>query len=152
MVLELMSVTLPLTKAFLPPIRPRDRSDAPGHDSHRRVRLGFGPQSRLSFYQDYGPEAGLVRLSGPMEVRERVEIKVYGPGCARCEMLERMTFNVPARLDVTADVEKVTDLGKMAEDGVMMTPAPDVNGRLKCGGRLPTEAELAGWIKAADQG
>jgi len=87
-----------------------------------------------------------------MEVRERAEIKVYGPGCARCEMLERMTFNVPARLDVTADVEKVTDLGKMAEDGVMMTPAPDVNGQLKCGGRLPTEAELAGWIKAADQG
>jgi len=56
-----------------------------------------------------------------------VEIKIFGPGCTRCETLERRTINVLASLDVAADVEKVSDLDRMADHGVLATPALAVN-------------------------
>jgi small redox-active disulfide protein 2 len=77
-----------------------------------------------------------------------LEIKVFGPGCARCEALMRKTVNVLAELDIAADVEKVSDLDRMAQMGVMVTPALAINGRLKCSGRVPSEAEIAEWINA----
>jgi len=77
-----------------------------------------------------------------------LEIKVFGPGCARCEALMQKAINVLAELDVAADVEKVSDLDRMAEMGVMATPALAINGKLKCSGRVPSETEIAEWIKA----
>lgn len=78
-----------------------------------------------------------------------MEIRIYGPGCARCQAVERLTFNVLATLDIAAGVEKVTDLTRMAEAGVMATPALAINGRVKCSGRVPSETEIAAWIKEA---
>jgi len=57
---------------------------------------------------------------------------------------------VLAFLDVAADVEKVSNLDRMADLGIMATPALAVNGRIMCSGRVPSEAEIARWIKDAE--
>lgn len=76
-----------------------------------------------------------------------MEIRVYGMGCARCHELHQRVVNVLARLDVTADVEHVTDPGRLAAAGIMMTPALVIDGVLKSSGRVPSEAEIATWVK-----
>ncbi|HPR17867.1 MAG TPA: thioredoxin family protein [Candidatus Cloacimonadota bacterium] len=49
-------------------------------------------------------------------------IKILGTGCAKCKMLEENARKAIEQLpDVT--VEKVTDLNKIIDYGVMMTPA-----------------------------
>ncbi|WP_406677049.1 thioredoxin family protein [Moorella sp. ACPs] len=49
-----------------------------------------------------------------------MEIKVLGTGCARCKALEQNVMNALAEMGVAADVEKVTDLNKITDYGVMI--------------------------------
>ena len=76
-----------------------------------------------------------------------MEIKVLGPGCARCEQAKELVEKVVAELGVAATVEKVTDLQVMMQLGVMSTPAVVIDGVVKCTGRLPLVDELRVWLK-----
>ncbi|MDH7498072.1 MAG: thioredoxin family protein, partial [Syntrophomonadaceae bacterium] len=58
-----------------------------------------------------------------------MDIKVLGPGCARCKQLEQQVYNVLAEMDVAANVEKVEDIQKIISYRVMSTPALVVNGK-----------------------
>lgn len=73
-------------------------------------------------------------------------VKVYGPGCKRCETTATMIKAVAARLGVEVDVEKVTDAKSIAMVGVMTTPGISVDGKLVHAGGLPDEAKLEGWL------
>ena len=76
-----------------------------------------------------------------------MEIRILGPGCPRCEEVAKRTINVLAELDVAADVQKVTDLKKIAEYKVMMTPGSVTNGKVKCIGKIPSKEEIKKWIE-----
>jgi len=76
-----------------------------------------------------------------------MEIKVLGPGCARCKALEQNVMNALAEMGVGADVEKVTDINDITDYGVMMTPGLVVNGRVKVFGRVPDKEEIKKWIR-----
>jgi len=52
-----------------------------------------------------------------------VTIRVLGAGCARCNELEKMCFNVLAEHNIDADMQKISDVKKIAEYGVVSTPA-----------------------------
>jgi len=75
-------------------------------------------------------------------------VKVYGPGCKRCETTEAMVRNAAAKLGIEVDVEKVTDARSIAVAGVMSTPGISVDGRLVHAGGLPDAARLEGWLSA----
>jgi len=75
-------------------------------------------------------------------------IKVYGPGCKRCETTEAMVREAAGRLGVDVDVEKVTDPRSIAMAGVMSTPGISIDGKLVHAGGLPDEARLEGWLTA----
>ncbi len=47
------------------------------------------------------------------------DIKVYGPGCKRCETTEAMVKEAAEKLGVDVSVEKVTDPRAIAMAGVM---------------------------------
>ena len=79
-----------------------------------------------------------------------MRIVVYGPGCARCHETERVVRHVVAQLNVSADVEKVSDYQTMAAAGVIATPAVSVDGVLKVTGRIPKTEEVKGWIAKED--
>lgn len=78
-----------------------------------------------------------------------MEIKVFGPGCARCQETEKVVAAAVREADVTAVVEKVTDLKAMMAAGILSVPAVAIDGKMMCAGRVPAKDEVAGWINAA---
>lgn len=75
-------------------------------------------------------------------------VKVYGPGCKRCETTEQMVKEAATKLGVAIEVEKVTDAKSIAMAGVMSTPGISINGKLVHAGGLPDTAKLEGWLTA----
>ena len=75
-------------------------------------------------------------------------VKVYGPGCKRCETTETMVRDAAAKLGIAVDVEKVTDPRSIAMAGVMSTPGIAVDGKLVHAGGLPDAAKLEAWLSA----
>ncbi len=73
-------------------------------------------------------------------------VKVYGPGCKRCETTEKMVRDAAAKLGITVAIEKVTDAKSIAMAGVLSTPGVVVDGKLVHAGGLPDEARLEQWL------
>ncbi|UCD88297.1 MAG: thioredoxin family protein [Desulfobacterales bacterium] len=76
-----------------------------------------------------------------------MEIKVLGPGCDRCDELERVLMEVLAEMDLSADLEHVRDIKELGRYGVMGTPALIINGRVKCVGSVPPRDKIVEWLK-----
>ena len=76
-----------------------------------------------------------------------MEIKVLGPGCARCEKTAQLVQEVVTATGTEARVEKVTDMMQIAAHGVVATPAVMVDGEVKSTGKIPKKDEIAGWLK-----
>ncbi len=76
-----------------------------------------------------------------------MKIKILGPGCRKCEKLQNETADVLAELGVAADVEKITDMDKIMEHDVMMTPGLVINDKVKMFGRVPRKSEIKKWIE-----
>ncbi|MEM4327127.1 MAG: thioredoxin family protein [Candidatus Diapherotrites archaeon] len=75
-----------------------------------------------------------------------MKIQVLGSGCPKCKQVEA---NVKKALEETgkkAEIEKVTDINKIIEFGVMATPAIAINGKIVCNGRIPTAEEIKKWL------
>ena len=77
------------------------------------------------------------------------EIKVLGPGCARCFELERRTRRAVEALGIDARVEKVTDIREMISFRIMATPGLVIDGKVKSAGRVPSAEEIKSWIREA---
>ena len=75
-----------------------------------------------------------------------MEIKVLGPGCAKCDKTEALIRKVIADGGVSADVEKVTDMMAIAGYGVFGTPAVIVDGEVKVSGKVPKEKDVRAWL------
>lgn len=78
-----------------------------------------------------------------------MEIKVFGPGCAKCTETENLVKEVAAAKGGNITVQKVSDLKEMMAAKVMSTPAISVDGVVKSTGRVPTKEEIAAWIDGA---
>lgn len=76
-----------------------------------------------------------------------MEIKVLGPGCAKCHEVEKLVRETLAENSIGADVVKVSDLQQIAMMGVFATPAVAVDGKVKCVGKVPAKAEILSWLK-----
>ncbi len=76
-----------------------------------------------------------------------MEIRILGPGCPRCNEVEKRTINVLAEMNIAADVQKITDLKKIAEHKIFATPGLIINGKIKCSGRIPSKEEIKKWIE-----
>jgi small redox-active disulfide protein 2 len=75
-----------------------------------------------------------------------VEIKVLGPGCARCEKTKAVVEEALKEAGVVAKVDKVTNLMEIAGYGVMGTPAVVVDGEIKSVGKIPSKNDIKKWI------
>lgn len=73
-------------------------------------------------------------------------VKVYGPGCKRCDATEAMVNEIASELGVAVDVEKITDAKSIAMAGVMSTPGIAIDGKLVHAGGLPEAAKLSKWL------
>ena len=77
-----------------------------------------------------------------------LNIKVLGPGCANCKRLEQLVIKVANAERLDAQIEKVTDYAQIMHWPILSTPGLVVNDTLVASGRIPSEDEIAGWLKA----
>ncbi len=77
----------------------------------------------------------------------KMDIKVLGPGCPKCQQTEKVVKEAVAEAGVAAEIEKVTDTMKIAGFGVFGTPAVVVDGEVKSVGKIPKKEEVLAWIK-----
>ena len=78
-----------------------------------------------------------------------MKIKILGPGCARCDQLEKTTREVSKELGIDASLEHVRDIKKIMEYPILTTPGLVLNEELVCSGRVPTKAEVTTFITTA---
>lgn len=81
-----------------------------------------------------------------------MNIKVLGPGCAKCKMLYAEAQKAVAASGVGVELEKVEKIEEIMNYGVMVTPALVVDGQVKAAGRIPRTAEIVSWIMTAAAG
>ena len=76
-----------------------------------------------------------------------MEIKVLGPGCARCRETEKNVREAVAEAGLDTKVDKVTDVMEIANYGVFGTPAVVIDGEVKSVGKVPNKEEIKGWLQ-----
>jgi len=71
-----------------------------------------------------------------------MEIKVLGPGCPKCQTLEKNTKDAVAELGLDAEIGKVTDVNEITNYGVFMTPGLVVDGEVKLVGKVASKDQI----------
>jgi len=77
------------------------------------------------------------------------KIQVLGMGCPKCNKLYAAAEAAASELGIDYEMEKINDINKITDMGVMMTPALAVNGEVKCSARIPSSDELKKFIAEA---
>jgi len=75
-------------------------------------------------------------------MKEMKCIEILGPGCSRCQSVEKVVRQVVEDLDLKTEVRKTGEIERMLELGVMATPAIAIDGEVKMVGKVPKPAEV----------
>jgi len=76
-----------------------------------------------------------------------VEIKILGPGCKKCIQVAAIVREVIEEHHLPAQIEEIASMDKIAEFGVLTTPAVVIGGDVKCSGRVPERHEILQWLR-----
>ncbi len=76
----------------------------------------------------------------------RMDIKVLGPGCPKCEQTEKLVREAVDETGADAQIEKITDVMKIAGYGVFVTPAVVIDGEVKSVGKIPAKEDIKKWL------
>ena len=71
-----------------------------------------------------------------------MDIKVLGPGCAKCQSLEKTVKEVVAALKLDIKVEEIKDIKKIMQYPILMTPGLVINEKVVMSGKVPSKAEV----------
>jgi small redox-active disulfide protein 2 len=71
-----------------------------------------------------------------------MKIQILGAGCPKCKKLAENAEAAAKELGIDYEIEKVTDISKIMDFGVMMTPALAVDGEVKVAGKVPPVDEI----------
>ena len=74
------------------------------------------------------------------------KLQILGTGCPKCRKLAELTEAAAKDLGIEYEIEKVTDITKIMEFGVMMTPALAVDGQVKVVGKVPNMDQIKSYI------
>ncbi len=75
-----------------------------------------------------------------------MKVQILGTGCTKCKLLEQHAREAVAQLGISAEIEKVTEIDRIAGMGVMMTPALAVDGVVKSVGKVLTKDQIIAFI------
>ena len=78
-----------------------------------------------------------------------MNIKILGPGCAKCHKLEAVTREAVNELGLDAEVEYIKDMARILEYPIIMTPGLVINERVVLSGQVPSKEKVKEMIKAA---
>lgn len=108
-------------------------------------RRNYIPSNRKELYAQALYEEYLVYIGIIKERPKRrafPEIKVYGMGCPNCKLLNQMVMKTLAETGLMADYRYVTELAEITADGIVITPALTVNGKLVFKGIPSSQKEI----------
>ena len=74
------------------------------------------------------------------------KLQILGTGCAKCNKLAEQTKKAADSLNLEYEIEKVTDIQKIMEFGVMITPALAIDGDVKFTGKVPSIEEIKKYL------
>ncbi len=75
-----------------------------------------------------------------------MKIQILGTGCQKCDKLAENAKQAANELGLDFELEKITDLNRIMEFGVMLTPALAVDGNVKFSGKAPAVEELKKYL------
>lgn len=75
-------------------------------------------------------------------------IKILGSGCKKCLALEANAKAALQTAEITADIEKITDVVGIASYGIMSTPGLVIDEKVVSTGRVLGASEIAALLKA----
>lgn len=70
------------------------------------------------------------------------KIQILGMGCPKCNKLYAAAEAAAKELGIEYQMEKIADINKITDMGVMMTPALAVDGKVLLSAKVPTVEEL----------
>ena len=73
-------------------------------------------------------------------------LQILGADCPKCEKLAENTEAAARELQIQFVMEKITDIERIGDFGVMMTPALAVDGEVKSQGKILTVEEIMALI------
>lgn len=78
-----------------------------------------------------------------------MKVEVYGPGCPKCQAVERNVFRAVEELGLKGKIQvsKISDLREMARKRIFFTPALFVDGTKVSEGRIPSVEEIAKFLE-----
>ncbi|NMC12597.1 MAG: thioredoxin family protein [Chloroflexi bacterium] len=78
-----------------------------------------------------------------------ITVKILGPGCSNCKMLEIVTRKAVTSLGIEAEIIKVEDYGEIMEYPILSTPALVINEKVLVSGRVPSIDQICTWLADA---
>lgn len=88
-----------------------------------------------------------------------MKIQVLGSGCPTCKALYELVQKTVNEMGMEQEVEYITDIAKLIEEGIATSPALKVDGKVVCAGRILSVDEIKEYIsntpnddKAQNQG
>lgn len=76
-----------------------------------------------------------------------MKIEILGTGCAKCISLEKVVKEAVAKSGKFAQIQKVDDIVKIMEYGVMSTPGLVIDGKVVSSGKLLSVDEVLALIQ-----
>ena len=74
------------------------------------------------------------------------KIQILGTGCPKCRKLTENAELAVKAAGVECEIEKVADITKILDFGVMITPALVVNGEVKASGKVLRPEEIEQYL------
>ena len=69
-------------------------------------------------------------------------LQILGTGCPKCKKLAENAEAAAKELSVEYEIEKIADIKRIMEFGVMMTPALAVDGEVKIAGKVASVEDV----------
>ncbi|MFA5256795.1 MAG: thioredoxin family protein [Opitutales bacterium] len=70
------------------------------------------------------------------------KIQILGTGCPKCNRLYAAAKEAAESSGVEFEMEKITDMNRFADFGVMFTPALVIDGEVRVSGRVPAVEDI----------
>jgi len=70
------------------------------------------------------------------------KIQILGTGCPKCKKLAENAEAAAKQLGIEYELEKVTDINKITQMGVMITPALAIDGEVKISGKVVSPEDI----------
>lgn len=76
-----------------------------------------------------------------------MKIAILGPGCSKCELMQKHVQEAVTELGIHAEIEKITDPDQILDLGVMFTPGLVIDNEVKSTGKVLSKDQVISILK-----